>query len=120
MARAAPESGQIVHDPRIEEALRDAAQHISELSGYSAHGDLDALSSNTIFTGIDVYEDAIIREGDEYIAPATIYVELNYGGKSDAAVMGDSFPGTVRFIVKDNHVDIEDISVDTGSFYSDD
>lgn len=110
-------SSDSVDDDAIEHALLAAVQDLSEISTFTAHDDLDALSTQTIFTGIDVFEDAIVKDGNKFAAPATVYVELNYGGSKDGVVMGDSFPGTVTFKYDGKAVELEDIIVDTSSFY---
>jgi hypothetical protein len=107
-----------VDDPVIGEALRDAARGISEIRDFTAQKELDALSSKTSFTGIDVYEDAIFRDKNGYSAPVTIYVELNYAEKAGKSVIGDSFPGRVTFYIEDKKVKILDITADTSSFAS--
>lgn len=85
----------------------------------AAIGDLNELSSGTIFEGIEPNPDGIFSvEGtDQFEATATIYVTLNYGGSRDGVSMSDAYPAYVRGHLKDGKVEIESVRVDTSSFY---
>jgi hypothetical protein len=89
-------------------------------SGQTA-SDLDELSSNTLFEGIEVNPDAIFTSGENrFEASATVYVTLTYGGSRDNVSIPDSYPAIVRghFNV-DGEAEVEQIEVDTSSFFED-
>lgn len=100
-----------IDDPQVGAALRGAVRNLASLEGYSGQIELDHLGANAVFTGIDVFEHAIFREGDEYSAPSTIYVELRRGQRS---IRGSSFPARVKFKINQGVADLVDITVDTG------
>jgi hypothetical protein len=100
-----------VDNPEIRAALRDAARPLKELGDFTARKELNALTKDWAFTGIDVYEDSIFKDADTYIAPATIYVGLKSGERK---VTGDAFSGRVIFQFADGRVTISDITIDTG------
>jgi hypothetical protein len=106
-----------VSDPTVGNALVDAARQIHEIEPFSAKQTLTVLSTNTAFTGIDVFEDSIFRVKDEYSAPATIYVELNFGPVRERRKMGDSFPARVLFHMDGNRAVITDITAYTSSYF---
>ncbi|KPF91277.1 hypothetical protein IP81_13190 [Novosphingobium sp. AAP83] len=87
----------------------------------NAWDDLDALSSRTIFEGIEAIPGGIVFDEDGHFeVAATIYVTLNYGGSRDEVSMSDSYPAMIYGKVDDLlNVDISECSFDTHSFYSD-
>lgn len=105
----------------LPERLSDAADayHLPETMDW---GPLEEISAGTLFEGIEVYGDSAVIDGDELIAPATVYVKLQYDPSSkDPVVFSDSYPARVFFKVIDNRgekiVEIERVEVDTSSFY---
>lgn len=79
----------------------------------------DELSSRTTFEGIEANPDGIFTRDDAttFSAACTIYVALNYGGSRDSVSMSDSFPATVSGHFENGHVVVDDVSVDTSSFF---
>lgn len=110
----------VVQDPeqvdRIAAAV-DAAQ--DDLASYSAWDDLDALSANTVVDHIDLMRDGIFKEGNSFTGICTFYVDLNYGQGEDAVTLPEAFPGKVHGHIDDDDeaVIIDDMTVDTTSFY---
>lgn len=79
---------------------------------------LDELSSHTEFEGIQVFPDDAIFDAGVFIAPATVYVKLNYGSEPDAVDFSEAFPASVVFDVKSqNGIEISKVDVDTSSFF---
>ena len=85
---------------------------------------LDELSSATQFEDIEVYGDDAVFEDGNFIAPATVYVQLVYAPNSeDPAVINDSYPARVHFQIervgknRKRVLKVERIEVDTSSFY---
>jgi hypothetical protein len=103
---------QLVEDPKISDALRRASRDITTVDKFTAGTTISALSSNTAFTGIDVYEDSIFKTDAGYSAPATIYVELNFDDSKEKTVVGASYPGRVIFKMNDDQANFIDISAD--------
>jgi len=76
------------------------------------------LSGQTMFEGIETYGDSTVIEGDQLVAPATVYVTLTYDPNSnEPSSFGDSYPARVFFSVDGNEVVVKHIEVDTHSFY---
>ena len=102
-------------------AQLEAAVDEYDLSGASAWDELQALSSNTQIDGIYPFAESAVFEHGRFKVPATIGVTLNYGGKSDAVSMTDSFPAEIEIEIlrleKTVEVVVRDITVDTSSFY---
>jgi hypothetical protein len=90
-----------------------------DLEKNGAWSELDALSSHTIFEGVEAHPNGIFSTGeDRFEAVATVYVTLNYGSHRDETSMSDSYPATVAGIIgASNKPKIESITVDTSSFY---
>lgn len=94
-----------------------------DLTETSAWADLDALSTRTVLEEFVVSDDVLIEEGDYFVAPATVFVTLNYGDGSDSFSINESFFSRVMFNVvggdEDTEVKIKilNIYVDTSSFY---
>lgn len=79
---------------------------------------LSGLSSRTELEFVRAHGESAVIEGDHWRAPVTIYVILNYGGKSDPVSMNDSYPGVVIFGVDaESRVAIDHIEADVTSFY---
>ena len=77
------------------------------------------LSERTEIEGVAVHTDSAIIEGQKWIAPATLYVTLNYEiGSKEPVALSDSYPATVTFFVDAEHnVTVERVEVDVSSFY---
>lgn len=83
---------------------------------------LDELSSRTEFEGLQVFAEDAIFDGKEFLAPATVYVKLNYDSSSDEPVaFSESFPASVVFQVNAaGEVLVKKVNVDTTSFFDGD
>lgn len=90
-----------------------------DLERYGAWRDLEELSSNTLFEGIEAHPNGVYRTGmNTFEAVANVYVTLQYGGKRDASSMSDSYPAQVSGTISaNNEIEIKSIKVDTSSFY---
>lgn len=113
----------IVDNDRREEAVFNAISAVDEqvLSQFGGWDELAVLSSATLFEGIEAAPGGVVFEqADSFVAEATVYVTLQYGGSKDGTSMSDAYPATIRGrIDKDLAVEIESIDVDTESFYAD-
>lgn len=105
------------------EGLPEKLEHAADEYDLPNTGDWDPmaeLSSSTRFEGIEVHGDAIIREGDNLIAPATVFVELIYDPNSDEPVsFHDSYPAQIFFSSdpESKAVSISQIAIDNSSFF---
>lgn len=90
-----------------------------DLQPYEAWADLDLLSGRTIVEGIRLDTSSGVQVSDNtYIVPGTVFVELNYGNNDDAVTSHGAYPIQIGFsLEEDNDIHIEDIEVDTRSFY---
>ena len=108
-------------DDNREEAIFTAisALDADDISSRNGWVELDILSSQTIFEGIEAVPGGIVVSLlGRFEAAATVYVTLNYGPSKDSVSMSDSYPAIVRGTVADDlNVEIDEISVDTESFY---
>lgn len=110
-------STQNVWTPDAKRELIEAVEHY-DLPSKSEWGTLEELSSHTEFEGIQVFADDAIYDGEVFIAPATVYVKLNYGEAVDSVDFSESFPASVMFQVKPKSgAEIRRIEVDTSSFF---
>jgi len=84
-----------------------------------AWSELDSLSTNTRIDDIQAVPEGIFEVGgDGFVAVATVYVGLNYGGKKDSFSTSESFPAQVQGHFESNGKAVVDsVSVDTSSFY---
>lgn len=118
-AQAPPRLSPVDDDQQVR--IIDAFSELSVESPILADaiGELNELSSGTIFEGIEPNPDGIFSvEGtDQFEATATIYVTLHYGGSRDGVSMSDAYPAYVRGSLSAGEVKIESVRVDTSSFY---
>jgi hypothetical protein len=105
---------------RIAEVIADKAPDLTE---YSAWDKLDALSSNTEIEAVEVLENQVFIEDNDFAGNCVVYVQLNYGQGRDMTGMTANFPGRFRGHFEDfdddnnNVIIVDDIEVDTSSFY---
>jgi len=83
---------------------------------------LAELSVATSLEGIDVYGDSAVIEGNKYVAPGSVFVELVYElGKDDNFSFHDSYPVRVFFTFNSDtdikSINVEKIEIDTRSFF---
>jgi Predicted pPIWI-associating nuclease len=104
--------------------LEDAVKRI-DIGSTEAGRELDSLSSHTEIDGIYAMPESAVYQGGRFFAPASISVTLNYGGKTDAERMTDTFPAEIEFhiegskgIAGEGKIVIDGITVDTRSFFS--
>lgn len=90
-----------------------------EVTEFSAWKDLDSLSTHTSVEEIEAVPEGIFEDGENgFAAVATVYVDLNYGDKADGVSSSDSFPVQVQgHFASDGKAIVDDVSVDTSSFY---
>lgn len=126
MAEAAkPPALKPLEDDAKLEAIIEAISSLTAddvLTGDAA-SDLDELSTRTQFDGIEANPEGVFTPdgGSTFQAACTIYVALNYGGSRDAVSMADSYPATVHgSINQDGTVEIDQVEVDTSSFFGPD
>lgn len=107
-------------DDRLGNQVLEAAANI-DLEAFQriARGDdISELSTNTGFEGLEISPDAIFTVAPErFEASGIIYITLNYGGSRDSVSMPDSYPAVVRGHFTENGAEIDEVEVDTGSFY---
>ncbi len=96
--------------------LEDALSRL-DITKMQAWNDLDQLSSKTVFEGMSVDGDLSVTNGKVTLAPATIFVSLHFGKGEDAFKAKDAFPAQVFFRTTGDVVDIEDVRVNTSSFF---
>jgi hypothetical protein len=107
-----------LHDRSKLDAVMDAVSSV-ELSETAAWSDLDSLSSHTSVDDIEAVPEGIFEAGDNgFEAVATVYVDLNYGGRKDSFSTSDSLPAQVQgHFEPDGRAIVDSVSVDTSSFY---
>ena len=67
---------------------------------------------------MEVHGDSSVFEGGQFVAPATVYVQLVYDPNSnDSVSFSDSYPARVVFDIENGAVTIKNVIVDTRSFY---
>lgn len=82
---------------------------------------LDELSSRTEFDALEVTPGGVVIEGNNrFQASATLYVTLNFGEARDATSMPDSYPALVRGHLSSDNVVIDEVEVDTSSYFGED
>lgn len=78
---------------------------------------LSALSHNTQFESVEVFEDEISISGRSFSGPIVWHVELVYRDADGDIRQSDSFPGMVTGRFDGERVVIEHMTADTRSFY---
>ena len=96
----------------------DAVSSI-KLAETSAWRDLKSLSPHTHIEDIEAVPEGIFAtDGNGFTAVATVYVGLNFGGRSASSSTSDSFPAQVQgHFDSDGNAVVDSVSVDTASFY---
>jgi hypothetical protein len=104
-------------DRRKLDSVMDAVSS-AELPRYAAWYDLDRLSTRTSVEDVEAVPEGIFEDGKNgFTAIATVYVDLNYGDKSDGVSSSDSFPAQIQgHFAADGQAVIDAVSVDTSSF----
>lgn len=100
-------------DLRKSRQIAEAVRSI-ELTETAAWSDLDVLSSRTMIEAIEVFEDEIRAFGDTFEGLINVHVTLQYS----EITMSETFPGRFEGRWKANKPVIENVSVDTSSFYA--
>lgn len=101
-------------DLRKSRQIAEAVRNI-ELTETAAWSDLDVLSSRTMIEAIEVFEDEIRAFDDAFEGPINVHVTLQY---PENITMSETFPGRFEGRWKANKPVIENVSVDTSSFYA--
>ncbi len=120
----ASRSIEAIENDAIIEAVMEAISNLSgdDVFSTAAGPQLDELSTRTIFDGIEANPDGIFqsKDGRRFEATATVYVTLNYGGRSDDVSIPDSYPALVTGEIRpDGSIQIDHVGVDTSSFFAD-
>ncbi|CAA7621732.1 hypothetical protein MTBLM5_400012 [Magnetospirillum sp. LM-5] len=80
--------------------------------------ELDQLSNRTEFDGVDVIDESIQTSDEKFEADVIVYVGLSYGGRNDEITTSDNLPGHIKGrLTEDGQIVIDDLTVDTSSFY---
>jgi hypothetical protein len=92
------------------------ALSLSDLQAMGAWSELDDLSFNTTFEGIDTNLDSVvIRSDGSFEAIADVYVSLHWD--NDRVSLGDAYPATIRGQIDTENVTLGSVEIDTGSFF---
>jgi hypothetical protein len=109
-----------IEDPELLQSIMAAVAEY-DLSSSPDWSDLDQLSNHTEFESLEANPDGIF-EGPpgSFQVVGNVYVTLNYGDKRDSSSMSDSYPVqlTGTYNPQTKAVSIDDVSIDTSSFYS--
>jgi hypothetical protein len=103
-------------DDRTAARIIDAVRNV-ELTQTGAWSALDGLSSNTRVDLIETFQDEIRFDGRRFRGPVVFHVTLQYGGGEDEVTLSEAFPGRFEGHFKDDRPIIDDVDVDTSSFY---
>ena len=107
--------------PDMEEKLEAAVRSypLTETVDWEV---LDSLSQNTSFEGLEVQGKLVVVDGNQLVAPGSVYVRLSYGDKEDVVSFSDSYPARVIFHVTSDGlaktIIVDKVHIDTSSFYS--
>ena len=104
---------------KLREQIAEAAEKL-EISDTNAWSNLDALATHVIVEGIDVDPESIVFEekGKTFKGALNVYLTLQYGSNDDDGFSnGTSFWGLFKGHFEGNKPKIDDVSVDTSSFY---
>jgi hypothetical protein len=100
---------------------RDIAEAVSSKifndEGYSGRTDLAELSDQTDIHDVDVHESLISYNGKKFSGMCEISVTLNYHNDNELDWRTDVFPGEFWGYMDGETPVIEDITVDTSSFF---
>jgi Predicted pPIWI-associating nuclease len=87
-----------------------------DLTKTTAWSDLTVLSDRTRVDAIDAVPGGVFTEAESgFAAIATVYVNLEYGGKKDAVIASESFPAEVHGHFENGAAVIDTVSVNTSS-----
>lgn len=84
---------------------------------YSARADLAELSDRTDIHDVDVQENLISFDGTKFSGMCEISVTLNYDNDADLDWRTDIFPGQFWGHMDGETPVVEDVTVDTSSFF---
>jgi Predicted pPIWI-associating nuclease len=99
--------------PEKARSIADAVSN-TVLSETQSWSDLDVLSSNTHVEGIEVFEEEIRAAGGKFEGPINVHVMLNY---SEGVTISETFPGRFEGTWEGDRPSIENVLIDTSSFY---
>jgi hypothetical protein len=106
---------QIELQRRVAQAVR-----VKDWTGTSAWGELDLLSSNTGVDTVETFEQEVRIHNNGFDGPITWHVTLEYGPKDGEGPLttSESFPGTFQGHFDGEDPVVDDMTVDTSSFYA--
>lgn len=85
----------------------------------AAWSELDLLSTDTEFDGLEAVPEGVFSAGDNaFEAVATVYVKLHYGDSDGDVSAPETFAANVRGHIEDDEVVIEDVKIDTTAFHN--
>ena len=90
-----------------------------DISECQAWGDLDALSTHTEFNGLEVNPETVEwLDGKRFKVSVMIHVGPQYGKDAEEGLSTtDGYPGQLVEHLQGDKVVVDDVSVDTSSFY---
>ena len=99
-------------------AKLELAMQSCDLDSTEAFAQLSELASAIDIDGIEIDYDSIVLDGENFIAPGTIYVKLVYDPNSnDPVEIFDAYPVNVTFSTEEENVEIVSVEADVSSFY---
>ena len=102
-------------DAHLQDKIASAMRQV-DIGQFSGWNDLDQLATRVEIQDLEVFESEIVVDGDTFIGPVNVYVVLHYGNE-DGDAFPDSYPGSFRGHLSDGKPVIDDVTVDTSSFY---
>lgn len=96
----------------------EAAFDAYNFEASEAFRDLSELAAVTRIEGHLIDTESTIVDGNDWVAPGTIYVTLVYDpNANDPVELNDSYPMSIYYSVDDGGVSVNRVIADTTSFY---
>ena len=112
-----PARGSELWQDEIPTKLRQSMDNF-DLKSTAASRSLNELAEKVHIDGYSIDIDSAVIDGNEWVVPGTIFVDLTYDlGSDDPVTLGDAYPIEVRFHLNGNDVNIDSIEADTSSFF---
>jgi len=100
---------------------REAVMHAItdyNIAESGARDDLDMLPVRTVVESVEASPERIFEAGEDgFAAVATVYISLASGESTDDHFIPDSFPAYVEGHFENGDAVIDNLSIDTSSFY---
>lgn len=79
---------------------------------------LEKLAEQVSIDGYSLDIESVVIDGDQWVVPGTIFVDLTYDvGSDDPVTLDDAYPIEVRFHLENDEIKIDSVAADTSSFY---